>query len=141
MRRKRSKQKHQIFCAILVNRVLLCNVRLIIVHCVDKLHKSCNRGVERERAQIVGDALYGVVAHAIEFFLRLSERCVVKVDFVAFFDDTLDSVEETADGFKAVVVPRTTLDVVESEHEIHSENVRSVLCDRIVGRYDVALGL
>ena len=78
------------------------------------------------------------MAHAIELLLRLAERLVVKVDFIALLDDTFDTVKETRDGFESVVVPRAAFDIVETEHEIHSEYIRAVFCDTVVGRYDVA---
>ena len=66
------------------------------------------------------------------------QRSFLKLYFKAFLDDTFHAVEEFAYAVQSVFVPGSALDVAETEHQVHSENVGAELRDAVVGRYDVA---
>ena len=64
----------------------------------------------------------------------------VGFEFARSQRESFYAVGEFCDRFYSVIVPRTAFGVIETEHEVHSENVRSVLIYISIGGNYVSAG-
>ena len=119
----------------------LCAESLVFLKGIQVFHQSRNGGIEGKGLQIPSDIFGRVVADIIQFFFR---GCVcfyvIVFGFCRFSYQAFDSVGKFCDGLDAVVIPGPAFRITETEHEIETEYVGSVLFNIFIRRNDVSFG-
>lgn len=143
MRSARGKQKNERIRCFSQKFVLSAIDSVVFINCGYEFHKPCNSRVEREIVHISVHILNAVSLGVKEVLIVFIESKIAVKRLIAacFCYDSLRALDEFSQRLDSVIVPRTACGVVETEHKIHSENVRTVGVDIRIGRNHVSAGL
>lgn len=139
VRGDRGDEEHEVAHAGAHERGIFLLFVVVLVQRVDKFHEPRDGSVEGKALHVRGHRLDTVVARVVEFLFRLSESLSV-FGVLDLADVALHAVHKFGNRVDAVVAPRTALHVGESEHEVHTESIRTIDLDEIVRGDDVAFG-